>query len=136
MTIQTRQNKRRRRNTPLNALNQVSTPRFPPASPRLPSTRAADLFKSPKLYHASLVKLVIAPLFTFAVLLLLRLVLPINDTIFITLFVVMAMPSAAALIMFVEMFGCDSNAAVKCILLSSMLSVITIPLLMLLSRFI
>jgi predicted Na+-dependent transporter len=33
-----------------------------------------------------------------------------------------------------EMFGGDKSGAVKCILLSSLLSVITVPLVMLLSR--
>jgi predicted permease len=53
----------------------------------------------------------------------------------LTLLVETAMPCAAMITVFAELFGGDSSAAVKSILLSSLLSIITVPGLMLLSGF-
>jgi predicted permease len=100
---------------------------------RLGEIHLAELFNSAKVYLSSFVKLIVAPLFAFAVLKLCQLFLPLNETVAITVFAIMAMPSATSVIMFAEMFGGDSPAAAKCILLSSVLSVITIPVLMLMS---
>jgi predicted permease len=102
---------------------------------RLADIKIADLFKSARVYLSAAVKLAVVPLFTFAVLLPARRVIPLNDTLFITLYVIMAMPSASSVIMFSEMFGGDNETAVKCILLSSVVSVLTIPVLMLLCRY-
>lgn len=100
---------------------------------RLGEIHLAELFNSAKVYLASFVKLIAAPLFAFAILKLCRLFLPLNDTLAVTVFVIMAMPSASSVMMFAEMFGGDSPTAAKCILLSSILSVITIPFVMLMS---
>jgi predicted permease len=102
---------------------------------RLADINLGDLFNSAKVYLAVFIKLIIAPLFTFAVLLLLRLFVPIDRMLFITIYAVMAMPCASSVILFSELFGGDSGTAVKCILLSSILSVLTIPVLMLLTDF-
>jgi predicted permease len=100
---------------------------------RLADIRLRELFTSSKVYLSAFVKLVIIPLFSFAVILLARRFLPISTTVALTLYVVMAMPSASFVIVFSERFNGDRSTAVKCVLLSSLLSILTIPLLMLLS---
>ncbi|MDR3336717.1 MAG: AEC family transporter [Treponema sp.] len=103
---------------------------------RLGEIRFRELFNTPLAYLSTGVKLIAAPLATFCFLLLWRLVLPLNSVLFITLFTVMAMPAGSTVVMFAEMHGGDSQNGAKCTLLSTLLSVATIPALMLLSRWI
>jgi predicted permease len=103
---------------------------------RLGEIRFVELFKSPMAYAATAARLILIPLCTFGVLLLWRFLLPLNGVLFLTLFIVMAMPVGTNVILMAEMFGGDKPNAVKCILLSSLLSVITVPVMMLLSRWI
>jgi predicted permease len=77
------------------------------------------------------VKLAVIPLFSLLVIMAGKQLLPITAT--LTLYIVMAMPSASFVIIFSEKFNGDRLAAVKCVLLSSVMSIVTIPLLMLLS---
>jgi predicted permease len=109
---------------------------------RLAEINLKELFTTPLVYLSSAVKLIVSPLLTFAFLMVLGRVLPwgkpggkLAYALSATVFVLMAMPSGSTLAMFSEMFGGDTKTAVKCILLSSLLSVITIPFLMLLSGF-
>jgi predicted permease len=101
---------------------------------RLAEIRFKDLFNMPLAYAVSALRLILAPLCTFGFLLLWRLFFPLNTQLFLTLLVIMAMPVGTNVVLMAEMFGGDKSGAVKCILLSSLLSVITIPLVMLLSR--
>jgi predicted permease len=101
---------------------------------RLAEIRFKDIFNVPLVYAASALRLIFVPLCTFGLLLFWRLFFPLNTQLFLTLLVVMAMPVGTNVILMAEMFGGDKSGAVKCILLSSLLSVITVPLVMLLSR--
>jgi predicted permease len=103
---------------------------------RLAEIHFAELFKSPPVYFATGVRLILVPLCTFGFLLLWRFFLPLNAMLFLTLLVVMAMPVGTNVILMAELFGGDKPSAVKCILLSSLLSVLTIPVVLLLSRWI
>ncbi|MDR0709468.1 MAG: AEC family transporter [Spirochaetaceae bacterium] len=103
---------------------------------RLAEIRFRELFNSPLVYAASAARLILVPLCTFCFLFLWRLFLPLNASLFLTLLVIMAMPVGTNVILMAEMFGGDKMNAVKCILLSSLLSVITVPLVMLLGRWI
>jgi predicted permease len=100
---------------------------------RLSEIKMRELFSSPQVYLSGAVKLVIIPLFSLIVILLGKRILPITPTVTLTLYIVMAMPSASFVIIFSEKFGGDRLTAVKCVLLSSVMSIVTIPLLMLLS---
>jgi predicted permease len=102
---------------------------------RLAEIKLKELFITPLVYFSSAVKLIVSPLVAFAFLLVLGRVLSLTYALAVTVFVLMAMPSGSSLAMLSEMFGGDTKTAVKCILLSSLLSVITIPFLMLLSGF-
>jgi predicted permease len=100
---------------------------------RLAEIRLLDLFTTFKVYVTTFIKLIVAPLFAFGVIAVLRLLVPVDHTLARTLYIVMAMPSAAYVIVFSEKFNGDRVTAVKCVLLSSLLSIVTIPLMMLLS---
>jgi predicted permease len=103
---------------------------------RFAEIRVRDLFTSLYVYMSALVKLAVVPIFSLAVIVLLKLFLPVNSTMALSLYILTAMPSASFVIVFSEKFGGDDNiTAVKCVLLSSLLSIFTIPLLMLLSGF-
>jgi predicted permease len=100
---------------------------------RLSEIKLRELFTSPPVYLSAAVKLVVIPLFSLGIILLGKWLLPITATVTLTLYIVMAMPSASFVIIFSEKFNGDRLTAVKCVLLSSVLSIVTIPLLMLLS---
>jgi predicted permease len=101
---------------------------------RLAEIPFKELFNSPKVYLSSLIKLVFIPIFSLGVLLVAKNFLPITSTMALTLFIIMAMPSASFVIIFSEKFNGDRPTAVKCVLLSSLLSIITIPVLMIFSN--
>ncbi|MDR0452812.1 MAG: AEC family transporter [Treponema sp.] len=103
---------------------------------RLAEIRFGDLFNSPLVYAASAARLVLVPLCSFGILLLWKFFLPLGGQLSLTLLVIMAMPVGTNVILMAEMFGGDKPNAVKCILLSSLLSVITVPLVMLLGRWV
>jgi predicted permease len=102
---------------------------------RLSEIKLRELFTSSKVYLSALIKLVIIPLFSFVIIILGKQFLPISTTVTLTLYIVMAMPSASFVIIFSERFNADRVTAVKCVLLSSVMSIATIPLLMLMSGF-
>lgn len=102
---------------------------------RLAEMPLKKIFDTPKVYATCAVKLILSPLLCFGICLLLRMLFPIDSAVITTVFIVMAMPSAAITISFAEMYNGDNYMAVKCMLLSTILSVVTIPLLMLLCNF-
>jgi predicted permease len=96
-----------------------------------------ELFNSATVYLAAAVRLIIVPLTILGMIMLIKLLIPSAGTLMLTtLYVVMAMPTASTVLMFSERFNADGETAAKCVLLSSVLSVITIPVLMLLTVFI
>lgn len=102
---------------------------------RLAEMPFKEILNSGKVYATCAVKLLLSPLLCFGICLLLRLLFPIDSAVIITVFIVMAMPSAAITISFAELHNGDNKTAVKCMLLSTLLSIITIPLLILLCVF-
>lgn len=104
---------------------------------RLADIKFKVLFTDVKVYVVCLIKLVAAPLICFGIMYLLKLVFPALDkSIIVTAYIVIAMPSASLTLTFAEMFDGDRATAVKTTILTTLLSVITIPLLMLLCNFI
>jgi predicted permease len=103
---------------------------------KLAEAPVKSLVDTPLIYISAAVKLILVPLASLGALLLARLVTPLNDTAAASLFLIMAMPSAASVVMFAERFGADSVTGSKCVLVSSLLCVVTIPALALLTRYI
>ena len=99
---------------------------------RLADMHPRAIFARPYPYAVSAVKLVAAPLFTFGVLMLVRLFVPIDPYVVVALFVIAAMPSASIALSFAEMYGGDRETAAAATLTDTLLCVLTIPVLMLL----
>ena len=103
---------------------------------RLADIKFSSLFTDGKVYVACALKLVASPLLAFAVCFaLVRLFPALDRSVAITIYIVMAMPSASLGLTFAEMFDGDRESAVRSTLLTTLFSVITIPLLMLLCAF-
>ena len=82
------------------------------------------LFLDGLAYVSSALKLVFMPLASILVVAF----LPIDSTIKYTVFFLFAMPSATGTVLFAVRFGKESDFASVCVLLSTILSVLTIPL--------
>ena len=89
-----------------------------------------------RVYAVSAIKLIVSPLAGLGVMLLLRLVLPIESSVIIALFIIGAMPTASSALNFAEMYGGDCETAAASTLMSTVLCIATIPVLMLLCNFI
>lgn len=99
---------------------------------RLAEMSPKELFGAGEVYVACALRLVVIPLAAFGILLLVERLLPIDTLVVASMYVMTAMPTAASTMLFAERFGGDTRTAVKCMLLSSILCVVTIPLLLLL----
>lgn len=88
--------------------------------------------KNKYVYKNAVVRLIAVPLITLGIAILLRLI-PGIDTAFITAMVVMsAMPTAATAIAFAEKFEADSLLASETVITSTLMSIVTVPLMLLL----
>lgn len=95
------------------------------------------MLKQARLYYVSLIKLVITPLFIFAVLNLLRGALGLTEEFIYGAFIAFAVPTAGLAPVYAGMYKKDEESAVCYTMGSTVLSVATIPLLfMLVSAFI
>ena len=95
---------------------------------RLATTDLRTVFCLPRCYVASLAKLFIMPLFAF----LLALILPIAPEVKETFFIVSACPSASIVLNFSELVGKGQKEAASLVLLTTILSIISLPIMMLL----
>lgn len=95
----------------------------------LADTDLKKIFIGWEVYYGSLLRLIIIPLITIAIL------KPIGiDRDLLRICVVLtAMPAAANTVIFAERYGANSLLASRCVALSTILSIITIPLIMLLT---
>lgn len=93
---------------------------------RLAEMPFKDIFKGFNIYIVSFLRLIASPIITYAVLS----VLSISPLIKSVLIIIMAMPCAVTTIAFSERYGANSKEGVKCVLLSTILSALTIPVLM------
>lgn len=94
----------------------------------------ADLlatFRETRLYAAAALKLVVMPLVTLAVLLPLGL----KPMALMTIVILAGCPTAGATSMFAQMFDRDTAAAARLVTLSTLLSILTLPLVALAARY-
>ncbi len=99
---------------------------------RLADIKFTRLFTGAPVYGVALVKLVVSPLAALGVMLLVRLLIPIETTVIVALFIIFAMPSASSALNFAEMYGGDCDTAAKATLTNTLFCVLTIPILSLL----
>ena len=87
---------------------------------RLADIKFSSLFTDGKVYVACALKLVASPLMAFAVVFaLVRLFPALDRSVAITIYIVMAMPSASLGLTFAEMFDGDRESAVRSTLLTT-----------------
>lgn len=89
--------------------------------------RLSTLFKGMDLFFASAVRLLVLPLLAFFILKLLGF----SDMLLSTCVLLVAMPAAATTAIFTEMYEGDTSFAARVVALSTLLSLITVPLIIL-----
>ncbi|CUH96600.1 putative membrane protein [Propionispora sp. 2/2-37] len=82
-----------------------------------------DVFKGFDVYYLSLIKLIIAPIFSFAILDL----IDADKTLTYLCVILVAMPTASLIGVFAEKYNGDKSTASRCAFLTTVLSIITIP---------
>ena len=92
---------------------------------RLANVNLKQLFLDKSAYISAFFKLVVMSLVAISVVA----ILPVDVTVKYAIFFLLSMPSATNTAMFAVKFGGDGDFASVCVLLSTALSVITIPLL-------
>jgi len=92
----------------------------------LAETRFTTMFNDISIYFCSLIRLVILPLLVYGVMKLIG----ISDMLTNISVLLTAMPVAATTAIFAEMFDADSVFASKCVAVSTLLSIVTIPLIL------
>jgi hypothetical protein len=118
----------------LNAVNYMGDLNTPLAMVVIGGQMAgADLaatFRQVRLYFAAAVKLLAMPVLTMLVLLPFHL----DDQLYLTVVILSGCPSAGATSMFAQMCGRDTASAAQLVTLSTLISVVTLPLMTLLAR--
>ena len=89
----------------------------------------SSLFIKGNVYYVSAIKLVALPVLAVGISLLLRLVIPVGDEIILGFFIALAMPTAGLASAFSDRYDGDTENAVLFTLGSTLLSVVTIPIL-------
>lgn len=104
---------------------------------RLAEVKPRALLSDPAAYLVCFMKLVITPLLTLGVLVAVRAIFHgLDVAAAMTCYVVATMPTASSTLSLSELYGGDSAVAVRSMILSTLLSVLTVPLVMLLGTFI
>lgn len=98
---------------------------------KMGALKMSSLFTSKKVYYVSLLRLVVFPAVIVAILFALRPLLPnlVNDTMILGFFVAFAMPTAGLASAFADSFDGDTENAVGMTLGTTILSIVTIPVL-------
>ncbi len=86
-----------------------------------------ELFDDYRLYITAAIKLLISPLIAFALFLFFDLFIDLND-IRLNIITLAAMPSATLVMMFSAIYDSDTCSAAKAVLMTTIFSVVTIPL--------
>ncbi|MBX4265009.1 AEC family transporter [Clostridium estertheticum] len=92
----------------------------------LADVKLKDVFKGLDIYYVNFIKLIVAPLLTYFVLNLLGA----NKTLLYICVILVAMPTASLIAVLAEKYNGDKVTASKCAFLTTILSIITIPVIM------
>ena len=98
---------------------------------KLAAVKFSSLFTSKRNYYVSAIKLVACPVIIVALLFVLKTFMSgvINDNVILGFFVAFAMPTAGLASTFADTYGGDTDSAVAFTLSTTMLSILTIPVL-------
>ena len=89
----------------------------------LADVKLKDVFKGFDIYYLNFVKLIVAPIIVFIILRILK----VDETLLCICVIMVAMPSASLIGVFSEKYNGDKLTASKCAFLTTILSIITIP---------
>lgn len=104
---------------------------------RLAEIDLRGFFKSIHLYVCLFLRHIALPLAVFGVMVLLKLVgLPITYEVFMVTLILAAAPAASSATMFAEKYDCDAPHITKVVAVSTILSILTMPLLCMLADFV
>lgn len=92
----------------------------------LADVKLKDVFKGFDIYYLNFVKLIVAPILIYFILK----VLGCDKTLLYICVIMVAMPTASLIGVFAERYDGDKLSASKCAFLTTVLSVITIPIIM------
>ncbi|MEG1646043.1 MAG: AEC family transporter [Clostridia bacterium] len=96
---------------------------------RFACIKLTDIFKGLGVYITAVIKLIVYPLLTF--LLLWALPISMKSTLFATIFLIATMPSANMVLIMAEKFDGDKECAAKAVMATTLLSMLTIPIMLL-----
>lgn len=120
--------------TPLTHLGNVTTPlSMVVTGMNLASGNPAEIFKDREVLLATGCRLIVSPLIIFAIFKLIVLAIPTFNPFIVGIFLVLfAMPSASVVTILAELYGADKTFSAKIVFLTSLLSILTIPVMTLL----
>lgn len=98
---------------------------------RLAASKLSDLVKRPGVYLAAGLKLIVFPLFCYGLVML----LPLPSALRFTLVILASAPCASHTLNFSEIYHVDPEIAANCILISTLICFLTLPLMTLLPGF-
>ena len=99
---------------------------------RLPDMSFKGLFKDKEMYIFILLRHIALPLISLGIVKLLGLLLPVDPAVEMVIVILAAAPAATSATMFAEKYDCDSVYVSRLVTVSTLLSIITIPLILLL----
>lgn len=99
---------------------------------RLADVNLKSLFTEPALYFCAFLRLIAFPMVVFIVLFAINQFYPMTYDVIAVQFIVYAMPTANTVLSFAELYKRDGEVAAKSAMLSTILSIVTIPVMMML----
>ncbi len=99
---------------------------------RLADIKPIQLINNWRVYLATFIKLVVSPLVSLGIMVAVQQFVYIDGYVLAALYVISAMPAASSALNFAEMYNGDRETAAASTLMSTILSVLTIPILMML----
>lgn len=114
---------------PLSLIANMNTPlAMIVAGANLAQADLLKCLKKPRVYLVSFLRLLVLPALSLLLLWMLHMTISLDFTIAFTVFIASACPVGAVSIMFAERFGKDSSYATELFVVSTVLSLLTIPL--------
>lgn len=94
-----------------------------------------NAFSKASLYTVSLLRLILIPVISVFIILLIRLVIPVNSLIAQAVFIPAACPVAGVTALFAAKYGSDATYASELVAITTLFSIITLPVMMVISTY-
>lgn len=99
---------------------------------RLAEMDFSGIFKDKYMYLFLALRHVVLPLVTLGILKLVGLILPVSELVEMVIVILAAAPAATSATMFAEKYDCDANYVSRLVTVSTLLSIVTMPLIIML----